>query len=1265
MVEKIQFFPLDVSYKVINNKPVIHLFGATTEGKQILVLDDSFEPYFYVIPKKGIDLSEKLAKIAVEKEGRIARVTRTETVDKKYLGNDVQAIKVYTKLPRDVPIIRDVIKEWEIIEGIYEYDIMFSKRYLIDKNIVPLTLYEVVAEPYTIKSKVPVFKASKIEQISTETIKPRILSFDIETYSPSRSIQPEKNPIIMLAFYSENSDNAEHKSKAPKPFKKVFIWKKFKTKLDYIEFVNSEEELIEKFKETIETFKPDVLTGYFSDGFDLPYIKTRAAKFKIKLDVGLDYSELSVSGKKAVKSSIKGIIHLDIFKFIRKIMRGSMETQAYNLNAVASELLGEKKEDVNLDELSDVWDKTPEKLGNFCQYNLNDSLLAYKLTQKMMPTIIELVKIVGLTIFDVNRMGFSRLVEGFLLKQAPNFNEIAPNKPGYDEIQKRRMQTYKGGFVYEPQPGLHKELVVFDYRSLYPTIIGSHNISPGTLNCECCEGTAKTAPLEGEDYWFCTKKKGFIPTLIEDLITRRMRIKEIIKEGQEEKHAMLDARQNSLKLSANSFYGYLGFFGARWYSIECAKATTAWGRFYIQDVIKKAQDDGFKVLYSDSLPYNRYLFIKFNNGDIKLIKIGELYDDYRNVSGLSTLSLNKNKKVIFKPITRIIRHSYNGKLLDIDTKYGSTIVTPQHSVYSFDNKSNNVCLVDAKKLKKKDTLISLTNPELKATYNKGHKFDIAKLNTRHYSKELTLYSDTLFFPKKKGKCPYCKKECTLSSHVFSKHSERRQPLNEKSPFQWVGGKIAKTRKIPRYWTLDEDLAWILGFYCADGSVSDIYTKSGRKCLLSFGSQNKKIIKKVKSILDAKTGISTKIIENYDPRNKKNMFYYRVQCVPIVALFQNGFNAGKGSEFKKVPWFIFTAEESLRKAFIKGYLDGDGQSSKDKRYATHFIRFSTKSKELAMGLDFIFKSLKHAPNYFGKKIKHVAWQYRKDKLKIQTLRLQSAKKSKGNFCLAEIRSINEMQSEKYVYDVEVEGTHNFVDAEGMILVHNTDSVFLTLDGKTKEEAKKFAEKINRELPGLMELEYEGFYPAGIFVSAKMGPFGAKKKYALLSETGTLKIKGFEMVRRNWSFIAKETQEKVLDIILKEGNKEKAMKYVKGIINKLREKKIPLDKVIIHTQLQKDLSDYTAKGPHVAVAQRLKSKGVDVTPGTLIQFVVTQGSDIIRNRAKLPEEVTEDDYDADYYINNQVVPAVDKIFEVLGYTKSDLLEHKEQKKLEGFF
>src|SRR3989338_450663 len=817
MGERIRFFPLDVTYKVIDEKAVIHLFSRTEDGKQICVIDVNFEPYFYAIPKKGFSVKEKIEKLSIERDNETYSVAKADMVKKTYLGKEVEAIKVFTRLPRDVPIIRDIIKEWEIIESVNEYDILFARRYLIDKNIIPMLLYEAEGEFINLNWKIPGFKAEKIEQIADITLtKPRILAIDIETYTPAnRAIEPEKNPIIMAALYGDN-------------FEKVVTWKRFKTDLGYVEFVGIESELIEDIKKHIEAYKPDILTGYFSDGFDLPYIKARADKYKIKLDLGLDFSELRIKKGMDITAQIKGINHLDIFKFIRKIMGPSMDTETYNLNAVAAELLGEQKHDIDLDELSHTWDNNAENLEKYCKYNMNDALLCFRLTEKMLPTITEIVKVVGLPIYDINRMGFSQLVEWYVLRQAPLFNQIVPNKPSNDEIQKRRMQSIKGGFVFEPKPGLYSNIVVFDYRSLYPTIIASHNISPGTLNCSCCEGDAEKVPLENESYWFCTKKKGFLPSIIEDIITRRARIKEILKEGKG-KHIMLDARDTALKLLANSFYGYLGFFGARYYSIESAESTTAFGRFYIKRVIQKAQDAGFKVLYSD----------------------------------------------------------------------------------------------------------------------------------------------------------------------------------------------------------------------------------------------------------------------------------------------------------------------------------------------------------------------------------------------------------------------------------------------------TDSVFLTLDGKTKEDSEKFAEKINAELPGLMELEYEGFYPSGIFVSAKFGPYGAKKKYALIAEDGNLKIKGFETVRRNWSFIAKEVQENVLNIILREHDKEKALEYVKKVIHDIRERKVPLDKVIIHTQLQKEILDYDSKGPHVAVAQRLKNQGVSVGPGTLIKYVVTSGSDAIGRRSKLPDEVDEGDYDAVYYIENQVVPAVERIFEVLGHSKDELLEHREQRKLEGFF
>jgi len=235
----------------------------------------------------------------------------------------------------------------------------------------------------------------------------------------------------------------------------------------------------------------------------------------------------------------------------------------------------------------------------------------------------------------------------------------------------------------------------------------------------------------------------------------------------------------------------------------------------------------------------------------------------------------------------------------------------------------------------------------------------------------------------------------------------------------------------------------------------------------------------------------------------------------------------------------------------------------------------------------------------------------------------------------------------------------------VLYSDTDSVFVALEGKSKKDAKEFQQKVNLELPGLMELEHEGFYPRGIFVSAKIGKFGAKKKYALLSESGGLKIRGFELVRRNWSPIAKEVQQKVLDIILKEDDLPKAVKFVKKVVEELKENKVDVSKMIIHTQLQKDIDDYDAIGPHVAIAAKMKKKGINVGPGSKIEFVITKKGDKIRDKARLPSEVTQKDYDPDYYINNQVVPAVEKIFEVLGYTKEDLLESKEQNKLNKFF
>jgi len=762
---KIRFYLLDITYKVKAGKPVVWMFGRTTDGKQICVIDDSFKPYFYVIPKKGTEIKEKLQKVYAEQKDAKFEVTGIEEVKKNLLEMEVNALKVYVNLPRGVPLIRDVVKDWEIVKSCNEYDIKYVRRYMIDKGITPLTLIEVEGEAAAEKAKVPVIRAESVKQFSDETLKePRVLAVDIETYNPhGKGINPEEDPIIMIGFYGKN-------------FRKVITWKTFKTDEDYIEFVKSEDALLAKFKEVVEKYEPDIITGYFTDGFDFPYIIQRAKKYKISMDVGLDYSDMKIKGKKHIQCAITGIAHLDVFKLVLKTYGRGGDLEALDLSTVANEIIGEKKLEVDMEALADVWDNHPTKIEEYCKYNLHDAKITYELCMKLLPNVVELVKIVGLPVFDIPRMGYSQLVEWYIIRQAPNFNEICLERPNYGEVKERRTLTFPGAFVYEPKPGLYKDIVIFDFRSLYPTIIASHNISPGTLNCECCV-EKELAPTETGKYWFCTKKKGFIPTIIEDLITRRMRIKEMI--SKEKKDPMLVAREQSLKLLANSFYGYLGFFNARWYSIESARSVTGWGRYHIKQVINNAEEEGFNVVYGD----------------------------------------------------------------------------------------------------------------------------------------------------------------------------------------------------------------------------------------------------------------------------------------------------------------------------------------------------------------------------------------------------------------------------------------------------TDSVFLTLGDKETNDAVKFIEKINRKLPGVMELEFEGHYPSGLFVSAKMGEAGAKKKYALLNEEGGIEIKGFETVRRNWSFIAKDTQKEVLKIILKENDPEKAFKYVKEVIADLKNHKIPIDKVVIRTQLQKEIDEYVSIGPHVAAAQIMKKKGLPVGPGTLIKFVVSKGTGRIRDKVKL--------------------------------------------------
>lgn len=219
--------------------------------------------------------------------------------------------------------------------------------------------------------------------------------------------------------------------------------------------------------------------------------------------------------------------------------------------------------------------------------------------------------------------------------------------------------------------------------------------------------------------------------------------------------------------------------------------------------------------------------------------------------------------------------------------------------------------------------------------------------------------------------------------------------------------------------------------------------------------------------------------------------------------------------------------------------------------------------------------------------------------------------------------------------------------------------LELEAEIKEQAQKFLKYLNSTLPESMELEYEGFYRRGFFVS--------KKRYAVI-EDGEIIAKGLELVRRDWAPIVKNTQEAILMAILNEGDSDKAIKEVKKVFKRLKNGDVERKELVIHTQITKSLDQYKQVGPHVVAARRIEEHGIKVSRGTIVQYIIVKGKGSISQRA-VPYEYSEGyEYDKDYYINNQMIPAMERIMYAFGYSKKeleDLAKGEVQQSLDAYF
>jgi DNA polymerase I len=209
---------------------------------------------------------------------------------------------------------------------------------------------------------------------------------------------------------------------------------------------------------------------------------------------------------------------------------------------------------------------------------------------------------------------------------------------------------------------------------------------------------------------------------------------------------------------------------------------------------------------------------------------------------------------------------------------------------------------------------------------------------------------------------------------------------------------------------------------------------------------------------------------------------------------------------------------------------------------------------------------------------------------------------------------------------------------------------------KDEAEKFLKAVNQELPEGMELEFEGFFERGFFVT--------KKRYALIQE-GKIVVKGLELVRRDWAPVARKTQEKVLRAILEDGSPKKATKIVRDVIEDIKKGNLDLEDLVINTQITRNPESYQQNAPHVMAAKKAIERGRKVVRGSIMRYVVVKGKSPISQRAEPVEDVDISDYDPTYYIENQVLPAISRIIEAIGYSPSEVMHQERQSSLDAFF
>ncbi|GAB6148223.1 DNA-directed DNA polymerase [Stetteria hydrogenophila] len=592
----VEFQLLDASYEVVGGKARLVLWARLSDGGRAVLFYEGFRPYFYALLEEDADPGEVAEMIRRLSKPR-SPITSVDLVERRYFGRPVKALRVETLIPEAVREYRGEVANLPGVREVLEADIRFAMRFLIDKNIYPLRWYraaveEVSAPGYYVDKAFTV--KGEIEEAEEAVMRDpleglRIMAFDIEAYNPQRSPDPRRDPVILIGYKVHPGGEA------------VILEADGR----------SDKRLIARFVEAVRKTDPDIIVGYNQNRFDWPYLMERAKIHALRLEVGRRRGatpQPSVYGH----ISVPGRLNVDLYDFADEMH----EVKVKSLEEVA-EYLGVKRksERVILEwwQIAEYWDDE-KKRPILKQYTADDVDSTMGLAHRFLPFGAQLSQVSGLPLDQVMAASVGFRLEWRLIREAFKAGELVPNRV------ERREEKYTGAIVLKPKVGVHENIAVLDFASMYPNIMIKYNVGPDTLvrpGEPYDPEEVNVAPEVGHK--FRKSPPGFFRRVLERFLGWRRAIKEEMKKYPKDspEYRLLDERQKAIKVLANASYGYMGWPAARWYCRECAEAVTAWGRSLITTSIKMAKEMGLDVIYGDT----DSLFVTYKPGVVeKLIE---------------------------------------------------------------------------------------------------------------------------------------------------------------------------------------------------------------------------------------------------------------------------------------------------------------------------------------------------------------------------------------------------------------------------------------------------------------------------------------------------------------------------------------------------------------------------------------------------------------------------------------------------------------------